>query len=295
MRFQSALLVLLACGCAARAPAPPHAPRHPIRVMSISECTDQLVLALLPPDRIASVTWLSRDPDISLMVREAARVGTNRGTLEEVVRQHPDLILASSFTPPETRALIVRSGYPLVEVDDAADFEQIRRATRRVAAAVGEQARGEALIARMDRQLAELARDPGPPVRVAAWDGAGFSARKGTLFDAVLTATGAVNVANAPPASGYARPDTEVLLASAPDLLVKGAGIGQIPGLRGNVERHPLVRRFWNGPRTLTISQSYYICGTPLVADGIVSLRAQIRAAMARIRKPLPFAQAGRR
>ncbi|MET0248349.1 MAG: ABC transporter substrate-binding protein [Sphingobium sp.] len=269
----------------------PRSPR-PMRVMSMNQCVDQLVLALLPPGRIASVTWLARDPEGSLMARAAAHVPINRGLSEEVVRQKPDLVVAGSFTTPATRALLRRLGYPMIEVDHADSFEDIRRITRQVAKAVGEQARGEALIARMDRQLAALARDRGPPLRVAAWDGAGFNARDGSLFNTVLEAAGAVNVANRPPATGYGRPDVEVLLQTAPDLLVKGAGLGRKPSLRDNVERHRLVRRYWDGARTLTIRQAYYQCGTPMVADAAMTLRRELRAAAAQTTAPLPFAPA---
>lgn len=270
----------------------PHLPKRPMRVMSMNQCADQLVLALLPPERIASVTWLSRDPDGSLMAREAMRVGINHGLSEEVVRQKPDLVVAGSFTTAATRVLLRRMGYPMIEVDHAESFEDIRRITRQVAQAVGEEAKGEALIARMDRQLADLARNAGPRLRVAAWDGAGFNASEGSLYNAVLEAAGADNVANRPPATSYGRPDVEVLLATAPTLLVKGAGLGRKPGLRDNVERHPLVRRYWDGARTLTIRQATYQCGTPMVGDAAIALRAELRAAAVRVKTPLPFAPA---
>lgn len=281
-------------GSAQRQAAPVASPyksalHKPMRVMSMNQCVDQLVLALLPPERIASVTWLSRDSDGSLLYREAARVGVNHGLSEEVVRQRPDLIVAGSFSTPATRALLKRLGYPMIEVDHAESFTDIRRITRQVAKAVGEEARGEALIARMDRQLAELARDPGPRLRVAAWDGAGFNASEGSLYNHVLEAAEAVNVANRPPASSYGWPDVEVLLLTAPTLLVKGASISRKPGLRDNVERHPLIRRYWDGDRTLTIRQAYYLCGTPLVADAALQLRDELRAAAARVHTPLPF------
>lgn len=280
-------------GRAESAAAPDRAASKPMRVMSMNQCADQIVLALLPPERIASVTWLSRNPDGSLLHRAAMRVGINHGRAEEVVRQKPDLVVTGSYTTPVTRALLRRLNYPMIEVPQADSFAQIRAITRQVAAAVGEEARGEALIARMDRQLAMLARDPGPRLRVAAWDGAGFNAREGSLYDAVLDAAGAVNVANRPPASGYGRPDVEVLLATAPTLLVKGAGAGRrAPGLSENVELHRLVHRYWDGDRTLTIAQSYYMCGTPFVADAALRLRAELRAAAARVKTPLPFAPA---
>jgi len=274
-------------GGAGLAPAPL---ARPIRVMSLNQCTDQLVLALLPPGRIASVTSLSRDPETSLLYREALKVGVNHGLAEEVVAQHPDLVIVGSFSTPSTRNMLKRLAYPMVEVGGADSFEQIREVTRQVAKAVGEPARGEAMIARMDRQLAVLARDPGPPLRVAAWDGAGFTAGDGTLYDTVLKAAGAINVTNEPPSNANGKPDAEALLVTAPALLVKGAGFHRKPGLQDNVERHPLVRRYWDGARTMTIRQAYYVCGTPRIAEAVFLLRQELRAAAARVRTPLPFA-----
>lgn len=257
----------------------------PRRVMSISECTDQLVLALLPPARITSVTWLSRDPATSLMTRAAMRTRVNHGLAEEVLRDAPDLVVADSFATPATRALLRRLGWPLVEVPSAQSIPDIRATTRQVARAVGESARGEALLARMDRQFADLARDPGPPLRVAAWSGGGFGAGRGSLFDAVLTAAGAVNVA-ADAASGA--PDAERLLVAAPTLLVRGGDAGN--DLRANVAGHPVVRRLW-GDRSLTLPAAGYFCGTPFIADAALAARRQLRAASAAARAPLRFAR----
>ena len=261
----------------------------PMRVMSMNQCTDQIVLALLPPERISSVTWLSRDPSGSLMYQQANKVPINHGLAEEVLQQKPDLVIAGSFTTPATRGLLRRLHYPMIEVGFPETFEDIRATTRQIARAVGEEARGEALIARMDHQIATLSADPGPPLRVAAWDGSGFNASKGSLYDLVLTTVGAHNIINELPESGYARPDVEALLATAPTLLVKGAGVGRRPGLRDNIERHPLVRRFWDGPRTLTIRQAYFNCGTPMVGDAMLALRDELRAAAHTVRQPLPF------
>jgi iron complex transport system substrate-binding protein len=287
----SALLAsaqLVTSGCAGHNPTIPAATKRPLRVMSMNQCTDQLVLQLLPPERITSVSWLSRDSTGSLMAREAARVEINHGLAEEVLDQKPDLVVAGSFTTPALRGMLKRLGYPMIEVEHASSFEDVRDITRQVAAAVGEVARGEALIARMDRQLVDLARDPGPPIRVVAWDQTGFSAGASTLYDAVLTAAGARNVVREPSSLSYRKPDVEVLLQAAPTLLVRGSRDPHIAGLGDDVTRHRLVQRFWARDRTLTIPQAYYTCGTPMVADAAVSLRAQLREAVA-IARSAPF------
>lgn len=276
----------------------PAAEARPLRVMSINQCTDQLVLALLPRTRIVSVTSLSRDPRLSLLSDRAMRVAVNHGLAEEVVRDRPDLIVAGSFSTPATRAFLRRLGYPLLEVDEADDFAAIRRITRQVAAAVGEGPRGEVLIAHMDRTLAALAREPVPTTRVAAWDGAGFNARPGSLYAAILAAAGARNVAAEPRFAGAGAADAELLLAAAPDVIVQGTA--REPSLRDAVIRSPVVRQYWRG-RTVTMPAALTMCGTPFAADAAVALRRALQLATTRIppavrveRRPDTCAQAPR-
>lgn len=265
-------LALSACG--AGRPAIPHKVARAVRVMSTNQCADQLVLALLPPDRIASVTWLSRDPGGSLMAREAAKVAVNHGQAEEVIAQAPDLVVAGSYTTPALKGMLRRLGYPMIEVDDATDVAGVRRITRQVAAAVGERARGEALIAAMDAKLAALARNPVRPVRIAAWDRTGFAAGAGTIYDVILTAAGARNVARDAGGFGGRRPSVEALLQADPALLVQGSR--DAASLGDDLARHRVVRERWRG-RTVTIPQGYYACGTPMIADAALRLRAELR------------------
>ena len=261
----------------------------PLRVMSLNQCADQLVLALLPPERIASVTWLSRDPATSRMAQEARRVGVNYGSAEEVVSERPDLVVVGAYTTPATRALLKRLRFPMLELAPVDSFADIARAVRQVAGAVGESARGEAMIARMDATLAELARDRAPPLRVAAWDGAGFSAQPGSLYAAILAAAGARNVADGTGVFAPGTPEVEALLAAAPQLLIEGLPAFEPPGRRSDLAHHPLVRRFW-GDRMLVVPQAAYACGTPFSAQAARDLRDQMRAKLALARTPLPFA-----
>lgn len=285
MRIRPILLTLAISltmgGCSGSGSAVPVAKRHPLAVMSTNQCTDQLVLALLPPERIASVSWLSRDPGGSVMAAEAKRVGVNHGLAEEVLAQKPDLVIAGAFTTPALRGMLKRLGYPMIEVDHASSIDDIRRITRQVAAAVDERVRGEALIARMDAQLADLARDPGPPIRVVAWDRSGFAAGEGTLYDTILRAAGARNLVRDPMTLSYRKPDVEVLLKADPTMLVQGSAASEGPGLGDDVLRHRVVRRIW-GHRILPMAQAYYVCGTPMIGDAAIRLRDQLRAATKR-------------
>lgn len=251
---------------------------RPLRVMSLNQCADQLVLLLLPAERIVSVTWLSRRPgalpDDAALRAKLAQVGTNHGLAEEVVRQKPDLVIAGNTTTPATRALLHRLHYPLLEVESGDSFAAIRRITRQVAMAVGEPARGAALIAAMDTGIAALAASRAPPVRVAALNGA-FTVRPESLAAAVLRLAGARDVlaADAGPVRG--KPDLELLLAARPQYLVKITGAGA-PALTTGPELHPLLQQRLGPP--LTLPQSLLSCGTPLSIDAARILQHQLAA-----------------
>lgn len=275
MRTGAALLAMLCLAACSAAPATlRRAVARPARVMSLNGCTDQLLLALLPPARIASLTTLAHDPGYSLLAARARGIASNRALAEDVIRDRPDLVVASSFTAPGEIAMLRRLGTPLLVVDDPGSLDAIRRATRTVAAAVGERARGEALVAAMDRDLADLARAPGPPLGVASWGEAGLGATAGSLADTVLTAAGARNVARA--AGG--RPESiEALLALNPQMLVEGDPRFRHPGRHDELAHHPAIARRWAG-RTLVLPESAVICGTPFIGRAALAVRTQLRA-----------------
>src|ERR1700731_1050155 len=192
--MKGAILIMLRSGLlgsallgstpAATAPGPQH-------VMSLSMCTDDLLLELLPPQRIASVTYYSRDASNSYQWPQAAKVPINWGTVEEILAEKPDLVLAGTYTTPAARSLLKKMHLPLLEVPPAADFNEIRAVTRQVAHALGRDEVGEALIAKMDSTLQELASSrPPQSIRVAAWGKGGAIPGRGTMFDSILRAAG---------------------------------------------------------------------------------------------------------
>jgi len=167
----------------------------------------------------------------------------------------------------------------MVDVPPANTFDEIRAATRLVAHAVGEDARGEELIGRMGAKLQALAMTkPKYTIRVAAWDGAGGVPGRGTLFDAILTAAGGINIASAS-GEADARFGIERLLIARPDVLLYGAGERTTPALRTDADQHPILLHTF-GARRITYPEVLYGCGAPESADAAMALRASLLHAM---------------
>ena len=257
----------------------------PQKIMSLKVCTDELLLDLVPPplpnkkSRIASVTFLSREKASLRQWPQAATLPVNHGAAEEILETNPDLILTDPFIAPSLRPLLAKTGARILEVPPANNFDQIRATTRLVAKAVGEEARGEVLIARMDATLRDLAAHrPEKPLTVAEWGGGGFVPGSGGLFDALLQAAGARNVEQG--SFGYF--DVESLIAANPDALVYGDTYAGTTSLRADQDLHPALMKRYAGKR-ITYA-ALYGCGVPESAD----VARQLHDALGRVHSPAP-------
>jgi iron complex transport system substrate-binding protein len=278
MKWIAAAVLIAISGQAAAAPRLPNigAPPRAVHIMSLKVCTDELLLDLVQPSRIASVTFLSHEKASLRQWPQAAVIPVNHGTAEEILATHPDVILTDPFIAPALRPLLAKTGAKVVEVPPAENFDQIRSSTRLVANAVGEEARGEALIARMDAVLRELKINrPAKPLTVAQWGGGGYVPGRGGLFDALLTAAGARNVEQ----SSFGYYDVESLIAKNPDALVYDYSYRGTVSLRADQDQHPALMKRYAGKRISYAA--LYGCGVPESAD----VARQLQDALRRVQK----------
>lgn len=252
----------------------------PMRIMSLNMCTDILVLQLAPKSSIASVTYLARTAVEAIDPALDDGVAINQGAAEEVLAQKPDLLITGDMSTPMTRRLARLAGVPLVEVKSARSFADIRAATRQVGAAVGERARAEALIARMDADLADLAAHPPPRrIRVAAWSGDTVPGRA-TLANAIIEAAGGVNIATDLDPARANSFGIEDLLAARPEVLMYGRGGAGRPSVLSGQTGHAAVRKLWAG-RRIGYPEALYTCGAPQSARAARDLRRALLAVAA--------------
>jgi iron complex transport system substrate-binding protein len=254
---------------------PAQAAPKPQRILSMNQCTDLLLLQLVPKARIAGVTYLARNGSAALFPGAADGIAVNYGTPEDIIKFRPDLILAGDFSLAVTRRLAHEVGAPLVEVKSTRSFDDVRQNLREVGAAVGEPGRAEALIRQMDADLAAArARAPRQPTRVVVWDGGATVPGTDTFADRIVRAAGARNIA-AEPGGLYTSFDVERLLQANPKALL--VGDGDRPLLQNDEARHRVVRRLFAG-RRLGYPEVAFNCGLPQSAKAALDLRLQLDA-----------------
>lgn len=240
------------------------------RIVSLNLCADQYLLALADRSQIAALTRFARDPDMSAAAAEARTVPMTRGGGEDVLALRPDLIVAAPYrlaTLPDRRVATLG-------LDPANSYAEIAAQVRLVAAAVGHPDRGEALIARMDRDLAAIPRAAGRGATAAYYQRRGFLTGAGTLVDDLMQRVGLRNLATLLHKPPLARVGLEEMALARPRYLIVEADTDRVADQGTEMLHHPLLAPI---PR-LRLPQAWTVCGGPAYVRAARSLAAQLRA-----------------
>ncbi len=248
-----------------------------VRAVSINLCTDQLLLLLADPRQIASVSHLALEPASSFMARQARRHPINHARVEELLRLDPGLILAGEYSDRALIELLQGLGYRVEIFPLPFRIEDIRENIRRMARLLGQEARGERMIGRMERRLERVARQR-PAVRPKAlfYQPNGYTSGQDTLQDTALRLAGWRNLAAELGIRGYRVIDLEALLLAVPEQLFTSP---YAPGSQSLAQQrllHPALRRVTAGRAMVEIDYRYWICGGPMIADAVEQLHRHL-------------------
>jgi iron complex transport system substrate-binding protein len=199
-------------------------PVPPRRIASLTVSADEILVRLAAPERIAAVSVFADDPAIStcagLAPRSAARI---RGLApERIISLEPDLVFVAHYTLDTASRILESASIPVVRFREVRTFDDVAANVRATALAVGEDARGDAMIAEMRARLALLtARIRGRErPRVLYYSSGGYSAFGSTLIDEKITRAGGVNAGRELGLSGMKSIALDVLVGLDPDVIV---------------------------------------------------------------------------
>jgi iron complex transport system substrate-binding protein len=209
---------------------------RPLRVVSQTVGTDELLVALAGPGQIAALSHLARDPDFAPDPRGNAKFPCLRtGSAEDILRFRPDLVLTAAYTAPETLAILRRAKVALVVLERFETLEDLYDSARRIGAALDRRERAEELVAQWKARVAALDRRLRgvKPVRVLAVGLYPFTAGAGTTFQDMCDHAGAVNVAAEQGIRGHQPTPGEKVLTWKVDVIVTDKGESMAERLKG--------------------------------------------------------------
>lgn len=262
---------LLLSGLGAPAQALAAAPR---RVVSIGACLDVVLAEVADREQIAALSHFSRNPDTSTIADLARTLPYTHESAEEVLALAPDLVIASRRSGLQTRTALKVVGVKVKEFGVPESVEASLKQVRDVARLVGRSARGEMVVARIERTLAEAAPPPGHrPIKALVYETKGLAAGHGTLVDEMMTRCGFENVASRYGLKKWGSVPLEMVLADPPEVLLAGEAFQGAPNWADRIIRHPALRTLEPNTFRAAFHQRLLYCGGPVLIQTAAALK----------------------
>lgn len=249
----------------------PKALAVPQRIVSINLCADQLVLALADRGQIAGLTKNATDAEMSGEAAAARGLPLLSNSAEQILAIEPDLIIGMPASRSAALAALPQQTYPLLDLDTANTIDEIYTSIRQTAVAVGHPKRGDALIARMESELAGLPK-PGKGRVAAYYQRRGYMTGTGTLIDELMNRVGLVNLAGKLSKPPLSQLSLEELVAAQPDYLIVESATDMVTDQGSEMLHHPALKDI---PR-ISIPQAWTVCGSPAYTQAARSMAGQI-------------------
>ena len=247
------------------------APAVPQRIVSINLCADQLVLALADRGQIAGLTKNATDAEMSGEAAAARGLPLLSNSAEQILAIEPDLIVGMPASRSAALRALPEQSYPLLDLDTANTLDEIYTSIRQTAVAVGHPGRGDALIARMEGELAGLPK-PGKGRVAAYYQRRGYMTGTGTLINELMTRVGLVNLAGKLGKPPLSQLSLEEMVAAQPDYLIVESATDMVTDQGSEMLHHPALKDI---PR-ISIPQAWTVCGSPAYTQAARSMAEQI-------------------
>lgn len=259
----------------------------PQRVASINLSADEVLVDILPPERLVGVTRFADEAEDSNV---AGRVPGSafrfaKADLERLVALRADLVVVSEYTDADFLALVERSGMRSHRMRGLGSLAGIRAALVALGEAVGEPAAAQRLVAEYDRKLHALARAVAGvrQPRVLYWS-QGVTAGAGTTLTALIEAAGGRSVGRELGLAGIVPLGAERAFVADPDFIL----LGNWPGAEASLRDEPLLGqlRAVREGRVITLPNKLLVAVSHYTADAAWALAHRLHPE--RVPQPQP-------
>lgn len=241
------------------------------KVVSINLCTDQLLYLLEDKENIASVSFLSIDPDYSYLAEEMKEFHINSANVEEIIPLQPDLILAVNYTSIHTVHFLRNLDFNIVQIDIPYDMQHIEDGIIQVGKLLNKTAKAQQILdnMRQRRNVVQLrvANKKKPLAIILAPNG--YTHGKGSMKGDLLELAGYRNLAAEAGIQGSGNINLETLVKAQPDYLIIEDSTSNNNSMAQRFLKHPALKNGLPNMQRIYVNPNLWTCGGPSMIDAL--------------------------
>ena len=200
----------------------------PQRILTYSLGHDEMLVALVPPERVAALGAFASDAAYSNVANIASEYPVFEKGAENVLAAEPDLFIVSAFTDADIVDLVKDAGVSVVRPALESSAEGNIPNILLMGYMLGVEARALELAAEIESRLALISDrvppvgDPGRPavISISRWSDSISVAGGGTSGTGIIESAGGVNAAARDGIDGFQTISTESIAAMNPDFII---------------------------------------------------------------------------
>ncbi|MEN3971505.1 ABC transporter substrate-binding protein [Sphingomicrobium sp. XHP0235] len=235
-----------------------------LRIASLDLCADEYALALAPQGNVVSVSHLGANPAEHALSDRARGIHRNNGSLSDIARLKPDLVLVSRPLSSGGARLARRLGIRIHALSNTPTPDAVRSQVLEVGRLVGGTRAAQRWVQRYDRLAAE------PPETIRALYLSHSGNNVGALNSAWIAMAGIEPLEIAP-----GRGHVEQIVRARPRHILESRYRADNWHRGGDWQNHPLVRTL-DVPR-YSIDGRPFSCGRIAMLGAVEALKAQRR------------------
>ena len=130
----------------------------PERILTLAMGTDSIVLGIFPEEKLIAINSLADDPVRSNIVDKANRITRKikNPSAEEILSLKPDVVFTYNWGKAEMVDNLREQGIKVVVVKGPKSIADVKENVKLIAKTLGEEDKGNLMIAKMDDKLAEI-------------------------------------------------------------------------------------------------------------------------------------------
>jgi len=243
----------------------------PQRIVSVSLCTDQLLLMMVERERIAALTQGAVRAEESYMASAVGDIPLHHNRIEEIIALKPDLVVGGTFAAQGTARLLIEMGYRVELAVPPHSLAGVRELIRDFGQWTDRADKAQEMIHQMDQRLVHIQqRYADKPSRsIMVYSPNGYTIGRHTLEDDIFRSAGYRNLSAEMGIQGFQSISLEQLAAAQPDFVQIDNYLYQQNSLAGDYINHPALQAMLPEEKRLYMPTLWRDCAGPMVVDAV--------------------------